>query len=281
MLVAYDRQAVYALLRVCSPHQLREHLRQWRNERRLLPNQVHELETIVWEWEQRALGMVTLRDALLIDPHRGRRAFDLICAAHTPIRIPLSPLLASQIGPPGAISELPAQVRERHDLAALTQRVASDGLAMAVLNPEEVYPFPDNLHALTPPPTGDPYGMVSFEQPTGWRRRIAILLAGLGVVLLIIPILLGRIPEHPAGLPLALLTLALLIGIRAGRAGWLGSVCIWLVANLPTFRHGLSLFDTLWPGLPLVVVGMILLALDRRIRAMWRWLRQQLFGRGP
>ncbi|MFV9503672.1 MAG: hypothetical protein AB4911_03815 [Oscillochloridaceae bacterium umkhey_bin13] len=278
LLVAYDRRAVYALLRVWTPQQLGAELRTWRSERWLDPNQASELQVIVRAWEQRALGMVTLRDVLLIDPQRGRRAFDLICAAHTVARLALSPRLAAYLGSPGPLTELPAPLCERHDLAALNQRVANEGLALAALTTDGAYPFPDDLNALTPPPTGDPYGVVSFEQPTGWRRRIAILLAGLGVVLLVIPILLGRIPDDPARLPLALLTLALLIGIRAGRAGWLGSLCIWLVANLPGFRHGLAPLATLWPGLPMLIVGVILLTLDRRIRAMWRWLRQQVFG---
>lgn len=99
-------------------------------------------------------------------------------------------------------------------------------------------------------------------------------------MLLLLPLLGGQIPEHPAGLPLALITLALLVGIRAGWAGYAGSLCIWLVANLPGFRHGMAL-QALWPALPLLVVGLLLLSADRRVRAMWRWVRQRLPWRRP
>jgi hypothetical protein len=92
---------------------------------------------------------------------------------------------------------------------------------------------------------------------------------------MIIPLLGGTIPQHPAGLPLALITLALLIGISARWAGWVGATSIWLVANLPSFRHGTSALALL-PALPLLAVGVALLILDRRVRALWIWIRQQI-----
>ena len=92
---------------------------------------------------------------------------------------------------------------------------------------------------------------------------------------MIVPMLGGAIPQHPAGLPLAMLTLALLVGIRAGWAGLLGSLFLWLVPNLPGFRHGTGP-TPLFPIFPLVAAGLALLVLDRRIRAMWVWICKQL-----
>jgi hypothetical protein len=134
------------------------------------------------------------------------------------------------------------------------------------------YPFPDDLETLLPPlpvPYEEP--MVRFEQPTGWRRALAIALVVMGVASLGIPLLLGQVPAQPAGLPLGLLTLGLLVGIRAGWAGYLGSLCIWLVPNLPNFHYSTKL-TALWPDILLLVAGMVLLACDRYVRAMWRWI---------
>jgi hypothetical protein len=100
-----------------------------------------------------------------------------------------------------------------------------------------------------------------------------MFLALTGVALLGIPLLTGHLPSQPAGIPLALLTLALLLGIKAGWQGYAGSICIWLVANLPGFHHG-TMVD-LWLAIPLLVAGVILLALDRRVRVMWRWIRNR------
>ena len=104
---------------------------------------------------------------------------------------------------------------------------------------------------------------------------MAALLAATGVTLLATPMLLGYIPARPAGTPLALLTMALLVGIRASWPGYAGAFCIWLVANLPGFRPGSTLAD-FWPALPLILVGLLLLGLDRQVRAMWSWLRERL-----
>lgn len=278
LLVAYDRNAVYAVLRTWTPVRLRGELPVWQREGRLSQSQFAALEAILLAWEQRALGLVPLRDALLVDPQRGARAFNVICAAFTRAQVTATAALVAQLNGPRDVPALPAPWRDRHDLSALAQRAANDGLTLAVLDASATYPFPTDLVDLTPPPTGDPYGVVSFEQPLGWRRRIAVLLAVSGMSLLVLPILVGQIPEDPAGLPLALMTLALLVGVRAGRAGWLGSLCIWLVANSPGFRYGLAPVALLWPGLPLLILGLVLLALDRRIRAMWRWLRGQFVG---
>lgn len=278
LLVAYDRDAVYAIVRTWTPVRLRSELTAWVHEGRLSQRQCAALQAILLAWEQRALGLVPLRDALLVDPQRGASAFNLICAAFTRAQLAATAALAAHLDGPRDVAAVPEPWRDHPDVRTLIERAATDGLTLAVLDASAAYPFPTDLVDLTPPPTGDPYGMVSFEQPQGWRRRIAVLLAVSGMALLVLPILTGQIPEDPAGLPLALMTLALLVGVRAGRAGWLGSLCIWLVANLPGFRYGIAPVALLWPGLPLLIVGLIFLALDRRIRAMWRWLRGQFAG---
>ncbi|NJN16392.1 MAG: hypothetical protein HC822_09020 [Oscillochloris sp.] len=98
------------------------------------------------------------------------------------------------------------------------------------------------------------------------------------MLILVMPLLTGNFPESPARWPLALLTLALMIGIRAGLRGFLGATCIWLVANLPSFRHGLDL-QQLWPAPILLSLGLILLSADHRVRSMWRWIRRRFVDR--
>lgn len=277
-LVAYDRQAAYGLLRDGTPAQLRADLLAGRFGARLAPAGQAELEALLTAWVQRALGPMSLRDAMLVDRHRGERVFALICGALTRASAPVEPALAAGLGPAGdELPTLPAPLAAAPELQALGRLAAEKSLALALLREGEGFPLPADLDALTPPaPTPLRRPEPPFEQPTGWRRRIAVLLATGGVALLVLPVLVGQIPDHPAGVPLALLTLALLIGIKAGPAGYAGSLCIWLVANLPGFRHGSSLLSILWPALPLMGVGLGLLSLDRRVRTMWGWLRRQL-----
>jgi hypothetical protein len=269
-LVAYDRAAALAIVRDWTPHRLAAELRSGGFGRRLSHEQIAELEEHLTAWSQRALGPMPLRDALLVDGRRGRRVYALICADLTAYRAPLAPELAS------ALADAPALAQEP-ELAALAARAEHEGLEIVPLAEPDAYPFPDNLDALLqlPPNTSHP-PVEPFEHPTGWRRRIAVLLAAGGVLLLVVPMLGGQIPDHPAGLPLALLTLALLVGIRAGWTGYAGSACIWLVANLPGFRHGTDL-RALWPALPLLAAGVMLLGRDRHVRTMWRWVRARLF----
>jgi hypothetical protein len=280
-LVAYDRRAVYAVLRDQTPLGLREELRDWRLSARLSPAQIAELDALLSAWVQRALGSLSLRDALMIDEQRGRRVFNLLCTAHARGRATVSADLAARMPElPASLDELPSALAVAPALVALASRARREGLALAALGEDERYAFPTDLEMLLPPPPpalsvgGDP-----FESPTGWRRRGAALLAVAGVTLLVLPLLLGAIPQHSAGLPLALITLALLVGIKAGWAGYVGSLCIWLVANLPGFRHGSALPASLWPALPLIIAGLAMLWLDPRVRAMWAWIRRQLGGR--
>lgn len=281
-LAAYDRRAVHALLRDVTPRALLTELRAGRMGARLTPDQRAELAELLTAWERRALGALPLRDALLVDERRGRRVFALLCVEHTTARITLPPALAAELpAPPIDLPDPPALVGQVPEAAPLVE-AAARGLSVALQNHPDAYPLPNDLERLLPtlPPaigsSGEP-----FVQPTGTRRRIAAALATAGVALLALPMLAGRIPQHPAGLPLALLTLALLLGIRAGWPGYAGSLCIWLVANLPGFRHGTDL-AAFWPALPLLIAGLLLLSLDRHVRAMWRWLRALLTrGRRP
>lgn len=274
-IVAYDREAAYAIVRDWTAQHLLQELRAGRFGARLSAQQARELEAHLCAWGQRALGVMPLRDALLVDERRGRRVFALLCVALTTARVPVPPGPATNLPPaPADLVALPAELAATPALGALVE-AAGAGLTLATQRAADEFPFPADLDALVaPPPQRVEAGANSFEQPTGWRRRIAILLVAGGVLLLALPLLGGTIPEHPAGLPLALLTLGLLVGIHAGWAGYAGSLCIWLVANLPGFRHGIAL-TALWPALPLLAVGLLLLSVDRRIRAMWRWIRRR------
>lgn len=274
-IVAYDREAVYAIVRDWTAHYLLQELQARRFGARLSAQQAQELAAHLYAWIQRALGTMPLRDALLVDERRGRRVFALLCVALTTARVAVPPGYSATLPPaPSNLEALPPELADTPALGALAE-AASAGLCLATQRAADDFPFPTDLDTLVaPPPQRAATGEDSFEQPTGWRRRIAILLVAGGVLLLALPLLGGVIPEHPAGLPLALLTLGLLVGIHAGWAGYAGSLCIWLVANLPGFRHGIAL-TALWPALPLLAVGLLLLGADRRIRTMWRWIRRR------
>jgi hypothetical protein len=281
MLVAYDRRAVYELLREETPHGLRETLHAGRMGAQLSPAQTRELERHLNAWMQRALGALPLRDALLVDEQRGRRVFSLLCATQTRERASVPAGLVGRLTElPVALDELPGALAAAPALVALAARASRDELALAALDTDDEFPFPEDLVALalaSPKPSAP--NPPCFEQPGGWRRSSAALLAITGVALLVLPLLLGAIPRQSAGLPLALITLALLVGIKAGWAGYSGSLCIWLVANLPGFHHDSSLPASLWPALPLLTLGLSLLWLDPQVHALWGWLRRRWRGR--
>lgn len=272
-IAAYDQARVDGLLRDETPHGLLAHLRAGVFGTRLTPAQAHELDDILVAWEQRALGLMTLRDALLVDADRGRRAHALICTALTVERASVPSELASALpSAPALLRELPDALRGNAALSRLGERAAQAGLALAWQSRPDEFPPPEGLLRLTPKIlAGFPHPDDTFDPPVGWRRAIAVILVAAGVIWLGLPLLMGHIPEHPAGWPLALLTLALMVGIRAGWRGYLGALCIWLVANLPAFRHGTSLIS-LWPAIPLMGFGLLLLSFDRRVRTMWRWV---------
>jgi hypothetical protein len=276
-LVVYNRARAIELLRTTTPEQLHSELRLARIGRRLSANQRAELADILTAWEQRALGAMALRDTLLVDNERGLRAYGLICADLSVERARLPPTsIGRRPYPPGDLTTLPATLADDTTLQRIAQTAEAAGLTLAIQRDPTDFSMPANLEALLPPEP-EPFNQEVFEPPRGWRRTLAVGFALSGMALLGLPVLVGRLPEHPAGLPLALITLALLVGIRAGRAGYLGSVCIWMVAQLPSFRHDTTA-SLIWPALPLLAAGLLLLSVDRRIRAMWAWIRRQVFG---
>lgn len=266
-IVAYDRARAERLLLEWTPQLLLEQAEAGAFDEALGAERAGALRELALAWVQRALGPLSLRDALLFDRARGEQAWDLICEALVSKRCAAPDGLAS--GPLDPLA-LPADAPWASPLRA----AAAAGLALAALPAAGAprFPAPPALdELLPPPPRALPAALSAFEQPTGLRRALATALALLGATIIGVPLLLGQEPTRTAGLPLALITLALLVGIRAGQLGYAGSLCIWLVANLPGFHHGSLL--TLWPAIPLLCLGLVFLYMDRRVRAMWRWIR--------
>lgn len=283
VLVAYDNERLQAILRDWSVDQLRWELDDGLFAGQLSHHAQEELRMLTIAWSQRALGAMSLRDALLIDPDRGRRCNYLLALALTEESCRAAPpelLEPADHGPtvlePQRVRQLLTHTADRTCLQRCLERAEQQSLQLACADTDDddLYPFPDLAQLLPDPPLiAD---AARFEPPRGWRRATAMGLALFGAILLVWPLMLGRLPDQPAGWPLALMTLALLVGIRAGYAGFFGSACIWAVANLPTFQYGTLI--NLWPALPLLLVGVILLAFDRQIRLMWRWIRRRNMG---
>ncbi|EFO79922.1 hypothetical protein OSCT_2215 [Oscillochloris trichoides DG-6] len=283
LLVAYDRTRVRELLRNTTAQSLHDALRTGTFGANLSPVERAELDALLTAWMQRALGYVFLRDALLVDAQRGPRVFDLICAELTSEQLELSPDLAAALRGRDLSSLTPTDLAALHVHAAAVSRITEhaqrSGLHLALLEAAGSYPLPDDLDRLLPSiPLHLPRAEDYFVPPTGLRRWVAVTLAVAGILLLLIPILSGTIPKHPAGLPLALITLALMVGIKAGWAGYCGALCLWLVPNMPGFRSDRHLTELL-PYVPLLLGGVALLIYDRRVRALWAWLRGH-FGLG-
>jgi hypothetical protein len=280
LLVAYDRAGASDLLRSWTAQSLLDALRGGHFGADLTPGERAELDDLLTAWVQRALGGVFLRDALIVDGQRGPQVFGLICAGLTRARVVLPPELADLVHTRGQGDLSPTDLAnlgvKDPGLARLAQLAGREGYALALLDQPGGYPPPADLSKFLPRPIpAHSFPGEAFAPPTGARRNIAVALAVAGMALMIIPMLGGSIPQHPAGLPLALITLALMVGIRAGWAGFIGSLCLWLVANLPGFRHDTSLIVVL-PSLPLLALGLTLLILDRRVRALWIWIRKQI-----
>jgi hypothetical protein len=269
-IVAYDRTRAERLLLEWTPQRLLDEVEQGAFDAALGVERAAALRELALAWVQRALGPLPLRDALLVDGARCALAWDLLCEAMVRLRFPAPAGLAS--GPLDALA-LPDDA----PWAAPLRAAAADGLALATLPARDAPRFPappDLATLLPPPPRALPPRPPDFEQPAGPRRVLATALALLGAAIIGVPLLLGQEPTRTAGMPLALITAALLVGIRAGPMGYAGSLCIWLVANLPNFHHG-SLLG-LWPAIPLLCSGLVLLYMDKRVRAMWRWIRHNL-----
>jgi hypothetical protein len=276
LIAAYNRVRAEALLLEWTPQRLLELADSGALEQALGAALATELEHLARSWVQRALGPMPLRDALLVDEQHAGRAWDLVCATVTvELRSPPEPL-ALAMGAPLEIGMLPTNTTWADPL----RRAAATGMALAALPNQELrgFPPPPSLELLLPPPpSAIPPPIPTFEQPTGMRRAVATMLAVLGASFIITPLVLRQPPSNPAGIPLALITLALMLGIRASPVGYLGALCIWLVANLPGFHYGQLL--QLGASLPLLAIGVALLSLDRRVRAMWRWLHYRLWRR--
>jgi hypothetical protein len=282
-IIAYDQQRVEEMLRTWTPQQLQHTLRAGNFDQALSGEERAELDTLLHDWVQRALGMVMLRDALLVDQQRGERVYALLCqgmAADRWIVPPGMSVPAEMIASTGETftaqqlqHAFSGEDSQHAGLSRLLADADQQGLSLAWQQGTAAYVLPASLEMLVPPvpaPYTDP--ALRFEPPIGWRRAIAVALVMLGVGVFGVPLLIGAKLAQPAGLPLALLTLGLLIGIRAGWAGYIGSFCIWLVPNLPGFHHDTPL-AALPKIIPLLLVGLVLLACDRRVRALWRWIR--------
>lgn len=295
-LIVYDQQQVTLLVRDWSADKLYQALQHGQFGAALPPPDRRVLAALLVDWQRRALGQVMLRDAMLVDQRRGAQVYRLLCysqiraaqpipelAAHlfmpcepqpdlAHLHAQLTALAAAPACPPPARAEL----HHLADVVVLAQQpemvlhcVATD----ADGQPQPIQlPLPDNLLDLLPtqPPTLMQNPVPRFESPTGWRRSISAVLAVAGVIWLLLPLMFGQIPVRPAGVPLGLVTLALLIGVQAQWRGYIGSVCLWLVPNLPWFHHG-ERFDWL-RTLPFLLLGLLLISLDQPIRALWRWL---------
>jgi hypothetical protein len=289
-LVAYDEQRMRELLRDWTPRQVLAELQAGRLGGEMPPDERAELVALLTDWARRALDMVPLRDALLVDQQRGARVYPLLVQMLITRRAALPDALAHALRPAGAdgaaVVLSPQQVRQALDALDSSEQAAP--AARALLEQAEAhhltlawqpcaapcYPLPANLEQLVPPPPAvyrEPE--VRFEQPVGWRRTLAIMLAAGGICAFGVPLLLGQAPSNPAGVPLGLLTLALMVGIRAGRAGYAGAFLIWLVPNLPLFHYGTTP-ERMLQAVPLLLLGLLLLALDRHVRALWRWIRR-------
>lgn len=281
-LIIYNRKQVAEILRLWTPQKLATELQMGNFGATLTTHEAQELGQLLQEWLQRALAVLTLRDTLLIDPRRGERVHNLICATTT---LGYCALSAESVQGFSPLKDKEAENLTSKQIYAILANDPSASKLFShleqtdftelgfVLSPEDKisYPFPSDLETLLPPlPKAYQEEQIQFEQPKGWRRILAIMLALLGLTTFLLPLILGQLPTQPAGLPLGLLTLALLVGIHSDWLGFAGAGAIWFVANRPDFRYGSPL--TLFPTLLLLFLGIFLLALDRHVRALWNWV---------
>lgn len=276
ILFAYDRAQTLTIVRDWSVDQLLSELHAgWGTK--IDVDKAHDLIRIATAWQQRAMGLLSLRDVLMIDSQRGPLAYQHIChlMAHTTYQLtadeativaPSSELGIAEIG----AALVYAYVTPSSGLADLLRSAEQDGLTLATA--PGVAQLPAELEQLLPPPP-QPWRTPTpnFVPPSGRRRALGLTIVLSGVAWLLLPLVTGQLPIQPAGVPLALLTLGLLFGIHAQWMGYLGALCIWLVANLPGFRF--STLPALWQWVPLFTIGITLLALDSNVRALWRWIR--------
>lgn len=281
--VAYDVLYVRALLRDCTPRSLLTQIAAGQFASDLPAAQHDHLVSLLRGWDERALGRLPLRDALMVDEQNATILYNLLCQAstvqHVVLNPPTTPPLADALQHQRAVALSPNDLHHP-ELAPLAMLARARGLALACyLGSVPHYPPPAGLDSLLPPPPAafadEP---VRFVQPSGrrWLIALVLVLSGLGLALLtLVP---GVLPLRPAGVPLGLLTLGLMVGIRARWTGYVGALLLWLVPNLPSFHYGASPV-TLWYLIPIVLVGLLFLATDSQVRALWRWLRDRLLPR--
>jgi len=281
-LIIYNRKQVAEVLRLWTPQKLATELQMGNFGATLETHEAQELGQLLQEWLQRALAVLTLRDTLLVDPRRGERVHNFICTTTTlgcctlsaesvQTFLPLKDIEAENLTSKQIYALLADDPSTLNLLSNLEQTDFTE-LGFVLSTEDKIsYPFPPDLETLLPPlPKAYQGEQIQFEQPKGWRRILVIILALLGLTTFLLPLILGQLPTQPAGLPLGLLTLALLVGIRSGWLGFAGAGAIWFVANLPYFRYGSPL--TLFPTLLLLFLGLFLLALDRHVRALGAWV---------
>lgn len=216
VLVAYDRERVLSWVRERSPQWLLTALDAPADDPMADPifaTSLHDREReilvdLLREWEQRALGIVTLRDAMWVDPLRGEQVFTYLCQLMTVERLPLSEdISASTVqqmvqqaahGRGGASSTegdgVDRGATRAHDqpntqfnaIKTLVSRAETDGLDIVYYEQTTPhYPLPANLEELTPPDPLPPDE--SIEQcgyPTVWQYKIMVVLILLGIIIL-------------------------------------------------------------------------------------------------
>lgn len=279
-LTAYNRDRAYTIVRFWSPQQLLDAVQTEQFGASLSTEDRQSLVTLLREWTQRALGVVSLRDAFWVDPRRGKQVYDLLCTILTDATCEVQPSSSLTIHLSAYCNTEVQHIRDilaknenygdTHHTAFHTLLEQSEARALTLVyhDGEIHYPFPTDLDDV-PPPSAIGTPMSEFVPPTGWRRTVASMLVAIGVITFVLPVLKGNVIEQPAGMPLGLLTLGLLVGIRAGWSGYSGALFLWLVANLPDFRHGAQV--RIW-SLALFLIGTLLLSRDEHVRALWLWV---------
>jgi hypothetical protein len=303
ILVVYSKPRARELLHAWTPQQLCDALKSGQFGATLTTGESEELEKLLHEWMQRALGSVTLRDALWVDPHRGARVYDLVCAALTVERCVLPPAAEQVLSELNGVDMSPQQVRDMlangdvysQDMVCESQRESqhsqgaspSSTLHDVVERAESLnlpltwyhetgphYPFPHDLDldldldSLPCPHAGSCNSSETHsDQSVNWRRTLAVLLVCLGCGGLGVRLLVRHAPPPSTRFSPGLLTLGTLVGIRAGWPGYTGGLCLWL-ASLPHSSGQEKGRFLVWKA-ALFVFGVVFLFSDRQVRV---WL---------
>jgi len=176
--------------------------------------EMEELMGLLQAWIQRALGLVTLRDAIWVDPHRGIRVYSLICRGLTVAACAIPSELISEPQALYGHALLSSEIKnaltpqsdehetennatihaERSKILSMLEWAEARGLTLACLeSTEATYPFAENLDEAVVPRL-IPYEHLerSFERTTVWRRIATPGLIFLGVLFLGLSLLRRR-----------------------------------------------------------------------------------------